>query len=67
MTHAVELVDNSVNFAVRGSRLETQVASDRPVVVSMQIALWQLFLERHVSLFFLSCVCNSLVTLLSIY
>lgn len=67
MSHAVELVDNSVNFAVRGSRLETQVALDKPVVVSMQIVLWQLFLERKVFLFFLSCVRNSLVTLLSIY
>jgi len=60
-------VCNSVNFVVRGIRLETQLVSDRPVVVSVQIVLWQLFLERQVSLFFLSCVRNSLVIPLTIY
>jgi hypothetical protein len=37
VNHAVELVDSSVNFAARVLRLETEVESDRPVVVSVQL------------------------------
>jgi hypothetical protein len=37
VTHAVELVDSSVNFAVRVLPIETEVESERPVVVSVQL------------------------------